>query len=83
MFTKEARLNAAMEGVLPEYINKLVDNCLEIGNAYGMTEIDASLQEAMARHAEKTPILLFLGVDATYKVPTAAVNAIKVYSCLF
>ena len=78
MFTKEARLDAAMEGVLPEYINKLVDNCLEIGNAYGMTEIDASLQEAMARHAEKTPILLFLGVDATYKVPTAAVNAIKV-----
>ena len=78
MFTKEARLDAAMEGVLPEYINKLVDNCLETGNAYGCTEVDACLAEAMAKHTEKTDVLLFLGVDATYKVPTAAVNAIKV-----
>lgn len=78
MFTKEARLDAAMEGVLPEYINKLVDNCLETGNAYGVTEVDATLAEAMAKHAEKTDVLLFLGVDSTYKVPTAAVNAIKV-----
>ena len=43
MFTKEARLDAAMEGMLPEYINKLVDNCLETGNAYGITELDACL----------------------------------------
>jgi len=78
MFTKEARLDAAMEGVLPEYINKLVDNCLETSNAYGVTEVDACLAEAMAKHAEKTDVLLFLGVDAAYKVPTAAVNAIKV-----
>ena len=78
MFTKEARLDAAMEGVLPEYINVLVDNCLETGNAYGITEVDATLAEAMGRHEEKTDVLLFLGVDAAYKVPTAAVNAIKV-----
>ena len=78
MFTKEARQIAAMEWSLPEYITKLVDNCLDVGNAYGMTEVDASLQEAMVRHEEKTSVLLFLGVDATYKVPTAAVNAIKV-----
>ena len=78
MFTKEARLEAAMEGVLPEYIGALVDNCLEIGNAYGMTEVDAALAEVMSKHAEKTEVLLFLGVDATYKVPVAAVNAIKV-----
>ena len=78
MFTKEARLDAAMEGVLPEYINKLVDNCLETGNAYGLTEVDATLAEAIAQHAEKTDVLLFLGIDAIYKVPVAAVNAIKV-----
>ena len=78
MFTKEARLDAAMEGVLPEYINVLVDNCLETGNAYGMTEADPALAEAMAAHAEKTDVVLFLGVDATYKVPAAAINAIKV-----
>lgn len=78
LFTKEARLEAAMEGVLPDYINKLVENCLETGNAYGMTEVDTVLAEAMEQHAEKADVLLFLGVDATYKVPTAAINAIKV-----
>ena len=78
MFTKEARLDAAMEGVLPSYIDKLVDNCLEIGNAYGAKEVDASLKEAASAHAAKADTLLFLGVDALYKVPEAAVNAIKV-----
>ena len=78
MFTKEARLDAAMEGKLPEYINILVDNCLATGNAYGATEIDADLKAAIAAHAAKTDTLLFLGVDAMYKVPAAAINAIKV-----
>ena len=78
MFTKEARLDAAMEGKLPEYINILVDNCLATGNAYGATEIDADLKAAIAAHAAKTDTLLFLGVDAMYKVPGAAINAIKV-----
>ena len=78
MFTKEARLTAAMEGALPEYISVLVDNCLETGNAYGMKEVDAALAETMSRHGEKTDVLLFLGVDATYKVPAAAINAIRV-----
>ena len=78
MFTKEARLDAAMEGVLPAYIEKLVDNCLETGNAYGAKEVDASLKEAAAAHAAKADTLLFLGVDALYKVPQAAVNAIRV-----
>ena len=78
MFTKEARLDAALEGVLPEYINVLVDNCLETGNAYGMTELDNELKEAIANHTDKTNVVLFLGVDARYKVPAAAVKAIKV-----
>lgn len=78
MFTKEARLDAAMEGKLPEYVNVLVDNCLETGNAYGKTGIDAALAEAIAAHAAKTDTLFFLGVDARYMVPDAAVKAIKV-----
>lgn len=78
MFTKEARLDAAMEGAMPEFISALVDNCLETGNAYGITEVDAELAEAMSGHEEKTNVLLFLGVDAVYKVPAAAVNAIRV-----
>jgi Fe-S oxidoreductase len=78
MFTKEARLDAAMEGVLPEYINVLVDNCLETGNAYGMTELDTKLAEVIGKHADKKDVVLFLGVDARYKVPDAVVKAINV-----
>ena len=78
MFTKETRLNAALEGKLPEYINVLVDNCIEKGNAYGITEISADLKAAIAAHAKKTDTLLLLGVDAIYKVDAQAVKAIKV-----
>lgn len=78
MFTKETRLKAALEGALPEYINKLVDNCLETGNAYGETEISDELKKAIDAHSAKTDTLLYLGVDARYKVSCQAVKAIKV-----
>ena len=78
MFTKETRLKAALENKLPDYINKLVDNCLDTGNAYGVTEISANLKKAIAAHSEKTDTLLYLGADARYKVPDQAVKAIKV-----
>lgn len=77
-FTKEARLQAAMEGELPEYINVLVDRCIETGNAYGCSSIDSELAAAIEKHAQKTDILLFLGVDARFKVTDAAKNAIRV-----
>ena len=68
----------ALEGALPEYINKLVDNCLETGNAYGETEISAELKKAIESHSAKTDTLLYLGVDARYKVDCQAIKAIKV-----
>lgn len=77
MFTKAARLDAALEGKLPEYINVLVDNCLDLGNAYGKTELDAYLTKAIAAHSEASDTLLFLGVDARYMAPAEAVKAIK------
>ncbi|MBQ9860576.1 MAG: (Fe-S)-binding protein [Clostridia bacterium] len=78
MFTKEARLQAALEDKLPAYINALVDNCLDTGNAYGVTELDGELQAAVAAHAAPTDTLLVLGVDARCKVPAQAVKAIRV-----
>ncbi len=78
MFAKEARLQAALEDKLPAYINTLVDNCLETGNAYGVTELDGELQAAMAAHAAPTDTLLVLGVDARCKAPDQAVKAIRV-----
>lgn len=77
MFTKAARLDAALAGKLPPYIMKLVGNCLETGNAYGKTGIDTKLAEAIAAHTEKTDTLLFLGADARFKAETSAINAIK------
>lgn len=78
MFTKETRLQAALEGKLPEYINVLVDNCLETGNAYGKTEICDTLKNSIKAHSAKTDTLLLLGVDAKYMVCKQADKAIKV-----
>lgn len=78
MFTKEVRLQAAMEDKLPEYINKMVDNCLDVGNAYGKNAVCGKLCEAIAAHAQKTDTLLFLGADARYMACEQALKAIKV-----
>jgi len=66
MFAKEARLQAALEGKTPDYINALVDNCLEKGNAYGKTEICDKLSAKIKDHAKKTDTLLFLGADTRF-----------------
>ena len=78
MFTKEVRLQAALEDELPEYINTLVDNCLDSGNAYGKTAMCDTLAGAIAEHAAKTDTLLFLGADARYMACKQAYKAIKV-----
>ena len=78
MFTKETRLQAALEGKLPSYIVKLVENCLSTGNAYGKTEISAEMAAAAAAHSAKTDTLLYLGADAVYMAPDQAVKAIRV-----
>ncbi len=78
MFTKETRLLAALEGELPDYILKLVENSLAVGNPYGEADIDNELKEAIKNHAEKTDTLLYLGTDARYKAPKEAIKAIKV-----
>ena len=78
MFTKEARLQAALEGKLPPYIMKLVENCLSVGNAYGKTELDIELAAAIAAHSANADTLLYLGVDALFMAPDQAVKAIRV-----
>ena len=78
MFTKEVRMQAALEDKLPAYINKMVDNCLSTGNAYGKTAMCATLTEKIAAHAQKTDTLLFLGADARYMACKQAVKAIEV-----
>lgn len=78
MFTKETRLQAALEGKLPAYILPLVENCLQSGNAYGKTAVCESLAAEIKAHSEKKDILFYLGVDARYMACQQAVKAVKV-----
>ncbi len=78
MFTKEVRLAAALDGKLPAYIQTLVDNCMETGNAYGKTEMCDKLSAAIKAHAGKTDTLFVLGTDARYMVCTQGAKAIEV-----
>ena len=78
MFAKEVRLEAAIDGKLPEYINTLVDNCLDVGNAYGKNEIAPDLLAKIKERASKTETLFVLGADAAYLVPELAIKAMAV-----
>lgn len=78
LFTREARLKAALAGALPEYINILIDNCLDTGNAYGKEDISPELKEIISKHGEKTDTLLWLGTDARYMAPAQGINAVRV-----
>ena len=67
-----------MEDKLPEYINTLVDNCLEVGNAYGKTTLCEKLAAAIEEHAAATDTLFLLGADTRYKACEQGDKAIKV-----
>lgn len=77
VFTKEARLAAALDGNMPEYVGKLLDNIEETGNVYGTKEICDSLKAAIKDLPEKAEVLFFIGKDAAYKTCDKAVKAIE------
>lgn len=78
MFTKQVREQLTLEGKLPNYIRRLVENCLSTGNAYGATGLEDALEKKIAAHGDATDTLLFLGVDARYRVPEQALKTISV-----
>ena len=59
MFTKEARLGAALDGKLPEYVMTMLQNINEKGNIYGKEENIPEIKGG--------DILFFLGEDARAK----------------
>ena len=77
VFIKEARFEAAMNGLMPDYISKLLDNMENTGNPYGETEICSELKNEVENLPKKSKTLFFLGVDARYKSCKSAINAIK------
>lgn len=75
MFTKEARQLAALEGKLPEYILKMLDNLDAKGNVYGVDKDNALTDVIKSLDNSKT--LLFIGEDASFKASSAAIKAIE------
>ncbi len=75
IFTKEARLMAALEGKLPSYITEMLKNLFEKGNIYGKDK-DPELVKTISELG-KSDTLLFLGGDAPYKCPDKAIGAIN------
>ncbi len=69
MFTKEARLGAALDGKLPEYILAMVNNLQEKGNIYGADK-NENIPEIKGGD-----ILFFLGEDVRAK--GCAKNAVE------
>ena len=61
MFTREARLGAALDGKLPKYIMDMVQNVLEKGNIYGETNFDKIPE------IKNGDILFFLGENTRVK----------------
>ena len=61
MFTKEARQGAALDGKLPEYVNKMLDNLEETGNVYGI------VNENQIPEFPETDTLFFICEDTRAK----------------
>ena len=70
MFTKEARLGAALDGKLPEYVMTMINNLMEKGNIYG-TQNENKIPEFPV-----TDTLFFIGEDTRAK--SCAKNAAEV-----
>ncbi len=61
MFTKEARLGAALDGKLPDYVMNMINNLMEKGNIYGIE------RENKIPEMKESDTLLFLGEDTRAK----------------
>jgi len=81
-FTQEVRLEIALNGELPEYILKMVENISKTGNVYGMEKIADELKAEISTLPKDADTILFLGKDAIYKSPASAINAIKLFKKL-
>ncbi len=57
MFTKEARLGAALDGKLPEYVMTMLSNLQKCGNVYG------AVNENKIPEFQDSDTLLFIGED--------------------
>lgn len=65
-FTVEAKTEASLSGVLPEYILKLIENFQKYGNIY-----KEGLKSDIKFYENKTDVLLYFGETTRFKNPDA------------
>lgn len=70
MFTKEARLGAALDGKLPDYIIELLNNMQTNGSIY-------NTEKYSVPQMPDSDTLLFLGEDSLYKAHDCAAKAVE------
>ena len=73
MFVQEAKTDAALSGILPAYIEKMLEAKEKTGNVYGLP-----LPEDFSARENGAEILLHLGQDARYKSPDSCKKAAAV-----
>ena len=76
-FTKEVRREAALDGITPEYVTKLIDNFDKTGNIYGKTEYCHCIDDESKELDKNADTLLYIGAEARYLAPKFAASAIK------
>ncbi len=70
VFIRELKTQAILEGVIPEYVSKLVEKYNQTGNVYGKTAC-----ECLNGLGESSDTLFFAGVDATINAPQTVKDA--------
>ena len=71
IFIQEIKSDAVLNGVVPEYIKKLINNYQKSGNVYGLTYC-----ECLNKYFDKNSEVLFLvGQDALYKSAQSVKNS--------
>ncbi len=76
-FTKEARLSSALEGNMPDYVQKLLKNIMSTDNVFGQKEVSPILLDEINNLNDNAKILFFIGKDGAYKTPEKAAKAVK------
>ena len=77
MFTREARLGAALDGKMPEYVADMLDKIENSGNIYGEKEICDCLKDAIRDLPETAEVLFFIGKDGAYRAACKAAKAVE------
>ncbi|MCL2000785.1 MAG: (Fe-S)-binding protein [Planctomycetes bacterium] len=79
IYIREARTMAAVEGLAPPAVQKLIDNLEKTDNIFGLPKEDrlAAVAELIPGLPDKADTLLYIGATAIYKTPDIAAAFIK------